>query len=232
MAWVPERIADPTAHWYYLADPHWLHTNIIRLCHRPFPSVRAMDVAILTAMREIEATDPQARIVVAGDASFLLPTVRRAYGWLDHPQRHVIVMGNHDDGRRFGKEYAAMFGVVIGTEKSWHSHSLVIADHDGAQSCDVLVSHDPLPDLRGCAWNVHGHFHDNLLANPGNHDLTTLGWLLDSTRHLNASVECIEYTPKTLAALVASQGHAPLWERIPDLSATRSPLPFEPRSWA
>ena len=213
---------DPKSEWFYIADPHLGHTNIIRHCQRPFPDTAAMDRTILMGLREAEASSPNARIVVAGDLAFHLPAIMERYGWLKRPHDHVFVAGNHDRVNRYRSAYEAAFGTIVGSEKTWATHSLVLVDHSGPAPKRVLVSHNPLPVPHGVDVNVYGHFHDNLTANPAAHDLESLAWLLDSTANYNAGVELNDYRPRRLAELAAEQGHSTLRERTPNPNARRS----------
>jgi calcineurin-like phosphoesterase family protein len=216
-----ERLVDHDAHWYYVADPHFGHDKIRAYCDRPFADVSVMDLTILTALREVEEADPCARFIFAGDVAYNLSAIVAKYGWLARPMDHVCVPGNHDRVTKYPDAYAACFGRVVATEKTWASHSLLVEDQLEGAPCSVLVSHAPLANLQGARYNVYGHYHDNLIANPGAHDLVALAWLLASSAHLNAGVELNAYRPQRLAALVAAQGQSTLQMRIPDLTARR-----------
>jgi calcineurin-like phosphoesterase family protein len=213
---------DPDAEWFYIADPHLGHANIIRHCQRPFAHVDDMDRSILEGMRAAEATSPRVRIIVAGDLAFNLPAVIERHGWLQRPQSHVFLAGNHDRVIRHRPNYEAAFGTIVGNEKTWATHSLVIVDHCGPTPKRVLVSHNPLPVPHGAEVNVYGHYHDNLTANPAAHDLKSLAWLLDSTTHYNAGVELNAYRPRRLTELATEQGHNTLRVRIPNPNARRT----------
>jgi calcineurin-like phosphoesterase family protein len=167
-----------------------------------------MDAKVLAELRAAEATG--AEIIHGGDLTFNLKLLRTTYGPIfAHPERHAIVMGNHDASGGRAKLYAEEFGTVVGTSKTWLTNALVVEDELEGRPVKVLVTHNPTPELQGCDYNVYGHIHNSLYLQDGiDYHLEHAGpewirWLNTSPQHLNACVELHDYRPVSLATLVA-----------------------------
>jgi calcineurin-like phosphoesterase family protein len=197
---------------YYIADLHLDHANIIRYCQRPYRDVAEMNVALLAALRAAEAAG--ATLYVLGDVSLHLGRFVERYGWLAHPERHTVVIGNHDRALKHAAIYAQCFGTVIGTEKTYRTNFLEITDTAQGTLRRLLLSHYPQRDLRGADLNLYGHHHNNVQLYPERFVGEEWHWLLASTRHINVGVERLGYRPQTLSELVALTG-APTREELP-----------------
>jgi calcineurin-like phosphoesterase family protein len=184
----------------YIADPHFQHGRIIELCERPFGGVAHMDRVLLGNLRDAEGEG--ASIHILGDLSFSFEDFIQEYGWLDHPERHALVLGNHDKERdRLAWELA--FGTVIGTKATWREHYLIVEDELDGRPVRVMLSHEAQRNLRGADFNLYGHHHNNMVRNPERYPRSEWGWLQDSRRHFIVSAEMVDYRPRTLAELVA-----------------------------
>ena len=182
----------------YVSDTHFNHANIIRFCQRPFTSVEQMNESLLTEL--VAAARTGHPIVHGGDVGFRLASVAKT---LPNFSAHILVAGNHDiDLRQDRPTIKNWFGRVVGTQTEWRTNMLVLQDVDdtGAR-VSILVSHLPQRDLHGCAYNVYGHFHNNLLQVPANDLDKDWLWVLQSPAHLNASVEITGYRPLTFPEL-------------------------------
>lgn len=172
----------------YTSDSHFGHANIIKYTGRPFDDIYEMDIVMLGRLREAEASGAQ--IVHMGDVSFDLRRVVETLGWLERPQDHTLVIGNHDRYRQQREIYHSCFGRIIGTRNTWKTHSAII--HDG--NSQILISHRPQEEIYGCQYNVYGHMHSRSLR---------------SEVHLNACVELHDYRPVTLGELIATNIERP-----------------------
>lgn len=183
----------------YVADTHFGHADIIEFVDRPFRSVEKMDRRMLEELRTAEARGP---IMHLGDLTLETPrALAERYGLpFREPERHTLVAGNHDRVAGHWAAYAALFGTVVGTEKSWHTNATVVEDTLQGEPIRVLASHAPQQDLRGCDLNLYGHHHNLLRRFPHAYP-PHLDWLLESDRHYNVSVELIDYRPRTLEEL-------------------------------
>jgi len=183
----------------YISDTHFSHANIIHLCDRPFGNVQEMNGLMLRNLREAEAEG--ARLYHLGDVAWGFTSFVEHCGWLERPQDHVMILGNHDK-EKYRPAYEASFGQVVGTRAGWRENHVVVEDYAQGRNWRVLLSHAPQQDLRGCDLNLYGHHHDNLRRKPEHFAGEEWRWLRESSRHINVSVEVIGYRPRTLDHLL------------------------------
>ena len=104
----------PSGHrsWVW-SDLHLRHANIIKYCARPFRTAREMDLALMTAWRSV--VGPDDTVLNGGDVALA--------GSLDEdgrtelreaPGAKLLVVGNHDFGRKNGIPDAAEHDVSTG----------------------------------------------------------------------------------------------------------------------
>ena len=79
---------------YYISDSHFGHENIIRLCNRPFNSVKEMDEVMIDRWNSVVNKNDE--VYILGDLNFRSNTsgadyLRRLNG------RKFIITGNHDN---------------------------------------------------------------------------------------------------------------------------------------
>ena len=84
---------NSTPTFFFTADEHYGHANIIKYCDRPFASVEEMDAEIIK--RHNELVGPQDVVLHAGDftlmkKSFAENYIKRLYG------THIFLKGSHD----------------------------------------------------------------------------------------------------------------------------------------
>ena len=78
---------------FFTADEHYDHTNIIKYCERPFASVEDMDAEILK--RHNELVGSQDVVIHAGD--FTLAKKPIAGNYIQHLKgTHIFLKGRHD----------------------------------------------------------------------------------------------------------------------------------------
>lgn len=183
----------------YISDTHLGHANIIKYCERPFKDVWEMDRVIVSRLCEAEAEGHA--IFHLGDVAMNLTRAVRFVGWLSHPERHTLIVGNHDAYPK-DNAYDRAFGRIVGTKKSWRENVLLVEDELDGAPVKVLLSHDPQRDLRGADINLYGHHHNNIQRKPEHFPYEEWSWLLESTRHINVSSELLDYRPRTLKELM------------------------------
>lgn len=89
----------------------------------------------------------------------------------------ILVVGNHDLDRHTGKMKMMNFDEI----------------HTSIYFNDIVVTHHPWKTaLPAKLWNIHGHLHNNVL---------------DMARHINVSVEMLDFKPKSLHALLEEHGY-------------------------
>lgn len=143
------------------------------------------------------------RIIHGGDLMFKLhepdPWFR-----LGHPERHQMVLGNHDLWSRRPEDRKAIqsrfFGAVHGEAKAWKTNRIIVDDVLDGRPVRVMVSHFPQKDLEGADWNLYGHFHNNLARRQSPE--REREWFEGSGKHLNVGVELHRYRPVTLQEAV------------------------------
>jgi calcineurin-like phosphoesterase family protein len=126
--------------YFFTADEHYSHRNIILYCGRPFASVEEMNAEIVR--RHNEVVKPEDTVIHAGDfalasKSKVEEVIRQLNG------RHVFLMGSHD---RWLK----------GAPNIWEgnvSGHWIVACHYAMRTW---------PKSHYGSWNVHGHSHGKL----------------------------------------------------------------------
>lgn len=79
--------------YFFTADEHYGHANIIRYCKRPFASVAEMDSELIR--RHNEVVGAKDIVVHAGDFTLAPPQVARQY-LTRLTGEHVFIRGSHD----------------------------------------------------------------------------------------------------------------------------------------
>lgn len=192
---------------YYVGDTHFGHENIIKYCRRPFADAATMDQVMYEAIRLIDTG--RNTLYHVGDFAFGPGKLYKKYGELLYAERHTLIMGNHDrlSDPSDRRKVQTWFRTIVGTREAWRTNQLVVEDKLPGAPVKVLLSHLPQRDLRGCAYNVYGHFHNNLFTQP-EREAEWL-WALKDERYLNAGVEITDYMPMTLAQLIQANEEAP-----------------------
>lgn len=155
-----------------------------------------MNEALLDALRVAESNG--VTLYILGDVSLNLRRFVERYGWLTYPERHTLIVGNHDRVVKHADVYAHCFGTVIGTEKTYRTNMLEIRESVQGVSMRVLLSHYPQRDLQGAELNLYGHHHNNFQLYPERFPEHEWGWLLASAQHINVSAEILGYCPRSL----------------------------------
>lgn len=191
---------------YYIADTHFGHENIMHYCNRPFGSVKEMDQAMADAIHRIDTE--RNTLIHAGDFVFGITRFYREFGRLQFPEKNILIVGNHDrvTQNTERKMVGTWFANIIGTRGEWRETTWVVQDKTPGKPVQVLVSHLPQRNLRGCDYNVYGHFHNNLYRQK-ERERDWL-WVLEDKRYLNAGVEVTGYMPMTLPQLIEANEEA------------------------
>jgi calcineurin-like phosphoesterase family protein len=79
--------------YFFIADQHYSHDNIIRFCNHSFASVEEMDHEQIR--RHNEAVSPSDTVIHAGDFAFR--NARSPHSYLEELNgEHILVRGSHD----------------------------------------------------------------------------------------------------------------------------------------
>ncbi len=166
---------------YFTADTHFGHENIIKMCERPYPSVEAMNEAMITAWNErVHGNDT---VYIIGDMFFRCTDPEDILKRLKGKKR--LIIGNHDE---------TWMGKVD------LSHYFLSVDHfletsDGIRG--LILCHYPLLTWKHAerTYMIHGHIHADTAAD---------FWPQIQCREhvLNAGVDLNGYHPVTFDELV------------------------------
>lgn len=179
---------------YYIADTHFGHSNIIRYDNRPFDNVQEMDEALIDRWNETVTDDDT--VYVLGDFSWYpedktLEILDTLVG------RKVLVKGNHD-----------MVSPKISRQFTRVCDYAEIMD----TGTKVILSHYPMPFWNGQFRNsvhLYGHVHNSHQWNVCESLRRELKQLQDIPMRMynvGCMMEWIDYTPKTLTEIIASDG--------------------------
>jgi calcineurin-like phosphoesterase family protein len=148
---------------YFTSDPHYWHTNIIKMCDRPFASVEEMNEALIANWNAVVGDADT--VYVLGDFAFagttkIVPILSRLKG------RKYLIKGNHDwrykDDRwiEFGFFAAfpslTMYNMDVPGGIIKLSHFPYVGGGDHGEYKERYVEHR-LHDEG--AWLLHGHVH-------------------------------------------------------------------------
>ncbi len=139
----------------FTADTHFGHGGALGLYHRPFPSVAAMDAALVAAWNA--AVAPEDEVWHLGDFAVRHPGPAALLAAL-HGTKH-LVPGNNDPAS-------------VRDLAGWVSASpLVEIEREGVR---LVLCHYALrtwPGMSRGALNLHGHSHGRLRAMPRQFDV-------------------------------------------------------------
>ena len=167
---------------YYIADTHFGHENVIKMCGRPFKNIQEMNETIIKNWNsKVKGGD---HVYILGDMFFRCeapePILHSLKG-----KKHLII-GNHDSWTK-RKEL----------QKYFESIDNYLEFSDGQNY--LVLSHYPMlsyhRERRKNTYMIHGHIHADT-------DADFFPLLLYRDRILNAGVDLNNYTPVTLDELL------------------------------
>lgn len=136
---------------YFIADTHFGHENIIKLCNRPFANKHEMDRVMIYQWNEIVTNED--RVYHLGDfgfkasASYLKKIMEQLNGQI------IFIQGNHDQNTIKANNQCGRFTAV---------HDRLEIDEDGYH---IVLDHYPIlewPRYHKGSWHLFGHVHGNL----------------------------------------------------------------------
>ena len=168
---------------YFIADMHYGHENIIKLCSRPFKGVDEMNAALVARWNGRVRGDD--RVYILGDMLWenrdpfaVLPLLKG---------KKVLIYGNHD--KKWLKKYdcSSLFEAVV---------PLLEERIDGI---NLTLCHYPMFEWDGSrklgskklGWHIYGHIHNNVL--PEYRQLFLM------SHALNAGADVVGFSPVTFA---------------------------------
>ncbi len=134
--------------YFFTADEHYFHKNIIKYCSRPFSSVEEMNVTLISNHNEV--VRKRDVVVHVGDFSFgtweeTSEIIRQLNG------RHVFIQGDHDSWMKKARKEVYLDIIQI-WEKIFRGQW-------------IIACHYPMlswPRSYHGSWQVFGHVHGRL----------------------------------------------------------------------
>ena len=168
---------------FFIADTHFGHKNVLKLCDRPFETIEEMNETFIANWNaRVTGRDT---VYVVGDMFFRCDDPESILRRL-HGKKHLLV-GNHDS--------SWMNKVDVG--KYFKSVELMTITSDGAHA--VTLCHYPLLSWKHAksSYMIHGHIHSNT-------DMDF--WPLIAAREnvLNAGVDLNGFQPVSFDELLAN----------------------------
>jgi len=128
--------------YFFTADEHYFHSNIIKYCKRPFGSVWEMNNVLVDNHNAV--VDDIDTVFHLGD--FSLGNVSQTLKWISKLKgQHVFLRGSHD---RWFKDSILIHILEMKIEKR-----------------HIVMCHYPFrswPKSHYGSWNLHGHSHGNM----------------------------------------------------------------------
>lgn len=138
---------------YFISDPHFGHTNILKLERSRFSTIEEHDAYIIERINKtVSLTDT---LYILGDIGSL-DKARLLNG------RKILIMGNHD--KRNKAEFESVFAEVYDTP-------LYVSKR-------IVLSHEPIL-VNSSILNAHGHLHGSCLDSDNHFNLSAA--LIDYT---------------------------------------------------
>jgi calcineurin-like phosphoesterase family protein len=151
---------------YFVADQHYFHEGIIRLCARPFDNARQMNDALRTAHNAVVKNDDD--VIFLGDFAHRAGDpneLRKLFDSLNG--RKILVPGNHDGPATLGLPWAQP------------AKDILLCS---AESTRLVLCHFALrvwPSMhKGSTLHLFGHSHGRLPGNDKSMDIgvDVMGW--------------------------------------------------------
>jgi calcineurin-like phosphoesterase family protein len=136
--------------WFFTADEHYGHRNVIKHCNRPFDSVKDMDETMIERHNSVVKSGDV--VVHAGDFTLAKRSVAEEYVRKLNGN-HAFLLGSHD--RWLGKRARFVWERKINGQ-------LVVVCHYAMRTW---------PKSHYGSWQLHGHSHGRLKPKPNQLDV-------------------------------------------------------------
>lgn len=190
------------------SDPHIGHTNIIKLCNRPFLTGEEMDKHLLGNIRgSFKQYD---FVICLGDLSVKQSYIEHKHLKISFPNQYALLIGNHDVKSAKNEVWAASgalpslaFSLSKLKLQSLYPNWNIVDWEKVPTEVKFGLSHwpvhnDHLPE----GWiNIHGHIHNRK----------------EYARHINVSVEVTNYQPDNILNLIQEKHILSLYEKNNEL---------------
>ena len=169
---------------YYISDLHFYHTNILKMCNRPFENIEEMNAKLIENWnKKVREGDI---IYFLGDFSFKGNQSKADEILKQLKGKKYFIKGNHD-------------------KRTWLERvkeNKLIEDYFDYKEIDdngrmVVLCHYPFHSWNGLyhgSYHLYGHVHDKTVENEE--------W---QNNRYNVSCEVLEYEPKTLDEIIKGE---------------------------
>lgn len=129
--------------YFFTADEHYYHKNIIKYCHRPFNDIQEMNHELIKRHNEVvskyDITIHIGDFTLIKDIIMINEIIKKLNG------RHIFIKGSHD---------------------TWLKNNINILEfYDKIASNHIVCCHYPLwiwPKSHYNSWHLFGHVHGSL----------------------------------------------------------------------
>jgi len=170
---------------YYIADPHFGHSNIIKLCNRPFNDIEEMNETIIKNWNDKVKKDDTVYIV--GD--FAYKDKGKAISIASRLNGHkILIEGNHDKHNLQSKEFRLYFDEI---------RQQFLVNDNGRM---IFLCHYPVIEWDGYYRNnyhIYGHIHNSV-----NETYRNICQIDPDIRMLNCGADITNFTPVTFDELL------------------------------
>lgn len=160
---------------WFTSDSHFGHTNIIKLCNRPFKDIVEMDQTLVENWNK--SVKPEDTVYCLGDFAYKNAKALNFYADALNGTKH-LVLGNHD--HKSVDEYKKYFATVQDVLYVEIEKQLIVMFHYPIFSWKKKA--------RG-AWHLYGHVHNAVLD------------VLKDTKSMNMCVDVTEFKPVEFDAI-------------------------------
>lgn len=156
---------------FFIADLHFNHENIIRLCNRPFNNIIQMNKELIKKWND--KVSDEDTVYILGDFCFKMSKQDAINILKQLKGKKILIKGNHD--RYAGqRDFDSCFEKVV-------DYLQIIQNKQ-----QIILSHYPIIDYAGMYYGakmIYGHIHDKYIPHKNMYCV---------------SVECINYEPVTI----------------------------------
>lgn len=138
--------------YWFTADTHFGHSNIIKFCNRPFQNVEEMDEALIENWNKNIKEDDT--VYHLGDFKFKKSEnfLRRLNGY------KILIEGNHDKNSSLKDGWSEIY-----------QYKKIVIDYK-----DIILFHYPIREWDQYyrkSWHLYGHVHNNVKPLEGTNSL-------------------------------------------------------------
>ena len=154
---------------WFTADAHLGHTNILKLCNRPFSNTEEMNSVIIQKWNAV--VKPEDTIYVVGDFAYKNNAPIGKFCTVLNGHKHLI-LGNHD--RLSTEQYKKFF------------ESVQDVKYIKIKEQDIVLFHYPILSWRRRgrgSWHLYGHVHTAVLN------------VMESQKSYNVGVDTNDFQP-------------------------------------